>query len=70
MPGGIALGAGHDGCVVRDAIVAAGARVGDRTHITNGAVIGEGVTIGADCVVSQGARVFPGVDIPDGGLRF
>jgi mannose-1-phosphate guanylyltransferase len=58
------------GCVVRDAIVAAGARVGDRTQILNGAVLGEGVTIGADCVVSEGARVFPGVEIPDGGLRF
>jgi mannose-1-phosphate guanylyltransferase len=59
-----------DGCVVRDAIVAAGARVGDGTHITGGAVLGEGVTIGADCVVTRGARVFPGVEIPDGGLRF
>jgi mannose-1-phosphate guanylyltransferase len=59
-----------EGCVVRDAIVAAGARIGDRTNITNGAVLGEGVTIGADCVVSEGARVFPGVEIPDGGLRF
>jgi mannose-1-phosphate guanylyltransferase len=57
-------------CVVRNAIVAAGARIGDRSHITNGAVLGEGVTIGADCVVSEGARVFPGVDIPDGGLTF
>jgi mannose-1-phosphate guanylyltransferase len=57
-------------CVVRDAIVAAGARIGDRSHIINGAVLGEGVTIGADCVVSEGARVFPGVDIPDGGLKF
>ena len=59
-----------DGCVVRDAIVAAGARIGDGTHITGGAVLGEGVTIGADCVVTRGARVFPGVEIPDGGLRF
>jgi mannose-1-phosphate guanylyltransferase len=59
-----------DGCVVRDAIVAAGARVGPRSHITAGAVLGEGVTIGADCIVTRGARVFPGVEIPDGGLRF
>jgi mannose-1-phosphate guanylyltransferase len=57
-------------CVVRNAIVAAGARIGDRSHITNGAVLGEGVTIGADCVVSEGARVSPGVDNPDGGLTF
>lgn len=57
-------------CVVRDAIVAAGARIGDRTQVTGGAVLGEGVTIGADCVVTRGARVFPGVEIPDGGLKF
>ena len=56
--------------MVRDCIVAAGARIGDRTQITGGAVIGEGVTIGADNVVTRGARVFPGVEIPEGGLRF
>jgi len=59
-----------ENCVLRDCIVAAGARVGDRTQITDGAVLGEGVTIGADNVVTRGARVFPGVEIPDGGLRF
>jgi len=55
---------------VRDAVVSAGARIGARTHVTGSAVLGEGVTIGADCVVTRGARVFPGVEIPQGGLRF
>src|SRR4051794_31042928 len=59
-----------EGCVLRDCIVAAGARVGDRTQVTGGAVLGEGVTIGADCMVTRGARIFPGVEIPDGGLTF
>ena len=59
-----------DHCVVRDCIVAAGARIGDRTHVSGGAVLGEGVTIGADNVVTRGARIFPGVEIPDGGLKF
>src|SRR4051812_10844687 len=45
-----------EGCVVRDAIVAAGAHIGPRTHVTGGAVLGEGLTIGADCVVTRGAR--------------
>jgi mannose-1-phosphate guanylyltransferase len=58
------------GCLLRDCIVGAGARVGDRTEITRGAVLGEGVTIGADNVVTRGARVFPGVELPDGALRF
>ena len=33
-------------------------------------VIGEGVVLGADNVVSNGARLFPGVSLPDGALRF
>jgi mannose-1-phosphate guanylyltransferase len=57
-------------CVLRDCIVAAGARIGDGAQITGGAVLGEGATIGADNVVTRGARIFPGVEIPDGGLRF
>jgi len=57
-------------CVLRDCIVGPGVRIGDRTHVTNGAVLGEGVTIGAENVVTRGARVFPGVELPDGALRF
>jgi mannose-1-phosphate guanylyltransferase len=57
-------------CVLHDCIVAAGAHIGDRTQVTGGAVIGEGATIGADNIVTNGARIFPGVEIPDGGLRF
>ena len=58
------------GCTLRGCIVAAGVVIGDGTHIEGLAVLGEGVTIGADNVVTNGARVFPGVTIPDGGLRF
>lgn len=59
-----------DGCTLRDCIVAAGARVGARTQITGGAVLGEGVTIGADNVIARGARIFPGVVLPDGAVKF
>ncbi len=59
-----------DGCTLRDCIVAAGCRVGPRTQITGGAVLGEGVTIGADNVITHGARIFPGVELPDGAIRF
>jgi mannose-1-phosphate guanylyltransferase len=58
------------GCTLRDCIVAAGARVGERTRITGGAVLGEGVTIGADNVIARGARIFPGVALPDGAIQF
>jgi mannose-1-phosphate guanylyltransferase len=57
-------------CVLRDCIVCPGAVIGDRTQLTAGAMIGEGVTIGADNVVTHGARVFPGMEVPDGGLAF
>jgi len=57
-------------CTLRNCIVAAGATVGDHCVIDGLSVIGEGVVLGADNVVSHGARVFPGVTLPDGALRF
>jgi acetyltransferase-like isoleucine patch superfamily enzyme len=33
-------------------------------------VLGEGVTVGADVVLDHGIRVFPHVEVPDGGIRF
>ncbi|HEX3911472.1 MAG TPA: NDP-sugar synthase [Solirubrobacteraceae bacterium] len=59
-----------EGCTLRDCIVAAGARVGPRTTISGGAVLGEGVTVGADNVIAHGARIFPGVALPDGAIKF
>ena len=59
-----------EGCELRDCIVAAGCRVGDRSRITGGAVLGEGVAVGADNVISRGARIFPGVALPDGAIEF
>ena len=32
--------------------------------------LGEGVTIGRDNVVARGARIFPGVVLPDGAIEF
>jgi mannose-1-phosphate guanylyltransferase len=59
-----------EGCVLRDCIVAAGCQIGPRTQVLDGAVLGEGVTIGADNVIAGGARIFPGVNIPDGAIQF
>jgi mannose-1-phosphate guanylyltransferase len=59
-----------ESCQVEDAIVAAGARIGDRTVIEHGAVLGEGVTVGADNLLSHGIRVFPGTEIGEGAIRF
>jgi mannose-1-phosphate guanylyltransferase len=57
-------------CRLDCCIVGAGARIGDRTRIESGAVLGEGVSIGADNVVGAGARIFPGVSLPDGAISF
>ena len=43
-----------EGCELRDCIVAAGCRLGARTQISGGAVLGEGVKIGADNVIPAG----------------
>jgi mannose-1-phosphate guanylyltransferase len=57
-------------CTLRGCIVAGNVKIGDHCVIDGMSVIGEGVTLGADNVVSNGARVFPGVSLPDGALRF
>jgi mannose-1-phosphate guanylyltransferase len=57
-------------CTIREAIIGGGVRIGDNTHVEGLSVIGEGVTIGADNVITNGMRVFPGVDLPDGGVKF
>jgi mannose-1-phosphate guanylyltransferase len=59
-----------ENCVLRDCIVAAGCRVGEGTHVLEGAVLGEGVTVGADNAIAGGARIFPGVTLPDGAIKF
>jgi mannose-1-phosphate guanylyltransferase len=59
-----------DACTLSDCIIAAGCHVGARTQITGGAVLGEGVTVGADNVITRGARIFPGVELTDGAITF
>ena len=59
-----------EGCELRDCIVAAGCRIGAGTKISGGAVLGEGVVVGARNVITRGARIFPGVRLPDGAIEF
>ena len=80
---GSVIGAGSriDGCVifdgvtiepgatVQDSIIASGATIGANTRI-DGCVVGEGARIGARCELKGGMRVWPGVEIPDSGVRF
>jgi mannose-1-phosphate guanylyltransferase len=57
-------------CTLRGCIVAGGVRIGDNTRVEGLAVLGEGVTVGSGNVVTNGARIFPGVELPDGAIRF
>jgi mannose-1-phosphate guanylyltransferase len=59
-----------EGAELRDCILAPGCRIGAGTKITGGAVLGEGVDVGARNVITRGARIFPGVQLPDGAIEF
>ena len=55
---------------ITGSIVGPGVQIGRRCRIDGGVVLGEGVTIGPDNVLSAGARIFPGVELPAGAIRF
>jgi mannose-1-phosphate guanylyltransferase len=57
------------GAVVERSILGFGARIGPRALVRD-AVIGDGANVGARCELLRGARVWPGVTLPDGGVRF
>lgn len=57
------------GCAIERSIIGFGARIGPRALIRDG-VIGDGADIGARCELLSGARVWPGVFLPDGGIRY
>jgi mannose-1-phosphate guanylyltransferase len=64
---GVTIGAG---VTVSGSIIGPGCVIGQHTHIEGGVVLGEGVQIGADNALAAGARIFPGVKLPDGAIRF
>lgn len=57
------------GAVVERSIIGFGARIGPRALVRD-TVIGDGADIGARCELLRGARVWPGIEIPDNGIRF
>lgn len=57
------------GAQISNSILASGVHIGANARIEN-CVIGEGAHIGARCELRGGMRVFPGVVIPDAGVRF
>ena len=59
----------EDGAVVERSIVGFGARVGAGALVRD-TVIGDHAVIGARCELLRGARVWPGVQLPESGIRF
>jgi mannose-1-phosphate guanylyltransferase len=57
------------GATVTSSIVGAGAAVGADSILLD-AVIGDRAVIGADCELLGGVRIWPGVELPAGGVRF
>lgn len=55
---------------IRGAIVSQDVTIGERCNIDGHVVLGEGVRIGDDNHLTAGARVFPGVELPEGAIRF
>jgi mannose-1-phosphate guanylyltransferase len=64
---GVSIGARS---TVSSAIIGPGTSVGAHCHIGAGVVLGAGVKLGADNVLTAGARIFPGVELPDGAIKF
>ncbi|MBN9644482.1 sugar phosphate nucleotidyltransferase [Corynebacterium mendelii] len=57
------------GAIIKNSIIADGAHIGPNARVFD-CLIGEGASIGARCELRKGMRVWPGVTIPDGGIRF
>jgi mannose-1-phosphate guanylyltransferase len=55
---------------IRSSIVGARVTIGEHCHIEGGVMLGDGVGIGSENVLACGARIFPGVQLPSGGIRF
>lgn len=57
------------GALVQRSVVGAGAQVGAGATLHE-VVVGDGAVVGAGCELRNGLRVWPGVVLPDGGIRF
>jgi mannose-1-phosphate guanylyltransferase len=57
------------GALVQRSVLGIGARIGAGAVVRD-AVIGDDAVIGAHCELLHGARVWPGVELPEAGVRF
>jgi mannose-1-phosphate guanylyltransferase len=64
---GVTVGAGS---TISSSIIGRGVTIGEHCHIEGRVMLGEGVKIGSGNTLAAGARIFPGVELPDGAIRF
>ena len=57
------------GAILERSIIGFDAAIGERALVRDG-VIGDRAVVGSRCELLRGARVWPDVTIPDGGIRF
>jgi mannose-1-phosphate guanylyltransferase len=55
---------------ISSSIIGARVTIGEHCHIEGGVVLGDGVSIGSGNALAHGARIFPGVELPAGAIRF
>jgi mannose-1-phosphate guanylyltransferase len=58
------------GTTISSSIIGHGVTIGNNCHIEGGVVLGEGVKVGSGNMLAAGARIFPGVELPDGAIKF
>jgi mannose-1-phosphate guanylyltransferase len=64
---GVTVGAGT---TITGSIIGSGVSIGEQCRIEGGVVLGADVKIGSGNTLAAGARIFPGVQLPDGAIRF
>jgi mannose-1-phosphate guanylyltransferase len=57
------------GAVIRGAILSPNVTVGERTVVSDLAMLGEGVEVGADNVLGAAVKLFPGTQLGDGAIK-
>jgi mannose-1-phosphate guanylyltransferase len=57
-------------CTLRSCIIGPGAVIGDGTRVDDFAMVGADAALGAHTILTHGAKLHPGVTIPDGGITF
>jgi mannose-1-phosphate guanylyltransferase len=57
------------GAQITRSVIGKGARIGAGAIVTD-AVIGDGAVVGDRCELINGVRVWPGVQLPEAGVRF